>query len=231
MLRVLLLLALAGCESRAPRTGFPVTFRANPDEPLAGVEISLGGGKAIGKTGPDGTLRVALSGREGAPVPIRVRCPAGFRSPREMPALTLRRFTRLDPAARGIEVSVECLPAERLAAIVVKAGQPNLPILAHGKRVARTDADGIAHALVSMPPNSTFRVVIDTSRDPRLRPQNPATTLTVADADEIFLVNQRFEVEEPPPPPEPPPPRKKKKKKKKKVVVSRPKPSGPEKLD
>ena len=203
LLTGLLSAAVAGaCASEPPPpTRFPITFRAHAGEPLPGVEISMAGGKTLGVTGPGGDLMVTLAGKEGTTVPFRVVCPDGYRPPREMPALTLRRFTGLDPqaAARGVEVTIECLPAERIAALVLKTGQPDLPVLAQGREVARTDAAGVAHAMVSLPPNSTFRVVLDTSEKPTLRPQHPATTFTLADADDIFLVDQRFEVDEPEP--------------------------------
>jgi hypothetical protein len=64
--------------------------------------------------------------------------------------------------------------------------------------MARTDADGVAHAVMSMPPNSTFRVVIDTSSS-RAAPAEPGHHLTVADADEIFLIDQQFQEDAPPP--------------------------------
>ncbi len=188
----------AACRS-APRTEFPVTFTAVADEPLAGVEVRLQSGKPLGTTGADGVLRVVLAAREGTKVPFRVQCPEGYRPPREMPVLTLRQLTGADPRASGpsLDVSIQCPPAERVAALVVRANQPDLPVLAEGREVARTDRDGIAHALVSLPPNSTFRVVIDTSSNARLRPQNPATTLTLPDADEIFTIDQAL-VEEGP---------------------------------
>ncbi|HTE51125.1 MAG TPA: hypothetical protein VK698_09675 [Kofleriaceae bacterium] len=203
-----LAVAVGGCESPAvPRATFPVTFIARADEPLAGVAISIDGDHRLGTTGADGILRATLSGPEGAAVPFRVTCPDGYRAPREMPILTLRRFVGLDPAsaARGIQVSIECNPAQRMAALVVRAGQPDLPVLARGREVARTGPDGVAHALLALPPDTTFRVVLDTSTRPKLHPESPATTLALADTDEIFVIDQRFEVDQPPPeaPPQP----------------------------
>ena len=201
----LALLLGAACASEPQRTQFDVTFTANADDPLPGVEVGLDGGRLLGKTGADGTLRVKLAGREGTPVKFRVHCPDGYREPREVPTLTLRRFTGLDPrvSSRGIAVSLECPPTTHLAALVVRTHQSDLPVLVHGREIARTDADGVANALLTMTPNSTFRVVIDTQDAPHLRPESPATTLTLPDDDQIFLVDQQFTVEAPPPPPHP----------------------------
>lgn len=187
-----LALAAVGCGDDAPTLEFPVTFVAQADEPLAGVAISLEGEEPLGTTDADGLLRVTLTGREGTQVPFRVTCPDGFRPPREMPSITLRRFVGLDPLAtsRGVEVSIDCAPAERMAAVVVKAGYQGLPVLAQGMEIARTGPGGVAHALIKLPPGSTFRVLIDTSTEPRLRPQSPATTLTIGDADEIFVIDR-----------------------------------------
>jgi hypothetical protein len=224
-----LLAMLPACAEEEAQSGFPVTFIANRDEPLAGVVIHLEGGSSLGSTGTDGILRVTLTGKEGDAVPFRMQCPDGYRAPRDTLALTLRRFTGLAPeaAARGIEVSLECRPAKRLAALVLATGRPGLSVLARGREIAETDQDGVAHALMSLAPNSTFRVVIDTTGNPRLRPKSPAMTLTVADQDEIFLIDQAFEVNEPPAAARP---IKKKRPKKKVIKKSTPEPKGPEKL-
>lgn len=187
--------SLAACESTpVPRASFPVTFVARADEPLAGVKIRIDGDRVLGTTGPDGVLRATLSGPEGATVPFQVTCPEGYRPPREMPALALRRFVGLDraSAARGIQVTIQCSPVQRMAALVVRAGEAGLPVLARGREVARTGPDGVAHALLALPPETTFRVVLDTSARPDLRPESPATTLALGDTDDIFIVDQAF---------------------------------------
>lgn len=214
-----LALGASACDSPPKAASFPVTFTANPKQPLAGVDISIEGGKQLGATGSDGTLHVTLTGREGTTVPFRVQCPDGYRPPAEMPVLRLRHFTGLDPAtaARGIEVTIDCPPAERMAALVVRAGHPDLPVVAQGREIARTNDAGVAHALLRLPPSSTFRVVVGTGDRPQLRPQNPETTLTLADADEIFVIDPGFQLAKVEPPPEPRrPPRRKKKRRKKK---------------
>jgi hypothetical protein len=212
-------LAASACAEKAPPPQFPVTFTADADgEPLAGVKLKLGD-RELGTTGKDGTLHLRLTGREGAAVPVQATCPEGYRQPEKPPVVKLQRFKGLDPVseARGIEIGVPCVPEERSAVVVVRTTTPNLPILARGQVIGTTDENGIAHGLLKLSPNTTFRLVIDTSSDPMLRPQNPATTLTLSDADEIFVVNKNFTVEQKP--------TKKKKKKKKKVVVKNNRPT------
>jgi hypothetical protein len=208
---VVMLALVGGCEEERPPPTFRVTFTAHSDgDPLAGVRI-VADGQELGLTGVDGTLGVTLTGREGQQVTVNATCPAGHRPPEQLPLLTLRTFRPAteQAAARGIEMTISCPPAERLAAVVVRAqGGPDLPIVMRGREVARTDEQGVAHLLLKMRPNTTFQLQLDTSEQDKLRPQNPGFTFTLPDTDEIFLVNQRFQEERrrrtrrrPPPPP------------------------------
>lgn len=193
-----LLLGLLGCEEEAPPPTFRVTFTARSDgEPLSRVRV-VADGRLLGETREDGTLRVDLPGREGQVVTVNAQCPEGHRAPEELPLLTLRTFRGLAPAAaaRGIEVSIDCPPAERIAAVVIRAGEngAGLPVTMSGRELARTDEHGIAHLVMRVQPHTTFRLRLDTSENEDLRPQNPGATFTVPDADEIFLFEQPFEV-------------------------------------
>jgi hypothetical protein len=205
------------CGDPPPPPEFRVTFVATSEgTPLPGVELSLGSRK-LGTTGPTGTLAVTLRDREGKVLAYGVKCPAGYRDPAGLPALTLRRFTGLDPAAaaRGIEVSLECKPAERIAALVVRSGGiGGLPVILQGQPVATTDAAGVAHLLLRLPPSAAFTVGIDTSSNPNIFPANPSLPFTITDSDEILTFDpqlqvrpppakQRRRVSRPPPPPVP----------------------------
>ncbi len=180
----------AACDDPPPPPEYRVSFTALADAAaLGGVEIAVAG-RPLGVTGPDGTLRANLRGREGAVVAYRVKCPEGFREPEQSPPLTLRRFRGLDPAAaaRGIELNIQCRPAERLAAVVVRAGGiPNLPVLMQGQPVAVTDASGVAHLLLKLPPNTSFTMTVDTRANPRLVPASPTQPFVVPDADDVLV--------------------------------------------
>ncbi len=190
---------LSACEEERPPPTFRVTFTASSDsDPLAGVRV-VGDGRPLGETGADGILRVDLPGREGQAVTVNAQCPEGHRAPAELPLLTLRSFRGLDPAAaeRGIEMSIQCPPSERTAAVVVRTGdQGDLPVMMADREVARTDASGVAHFVLRMQPHSTFRLRIDTTGREDLQPQNPGATLTVPDRDDILLVDQPFQVKQ-----------------------------------
>lgn len=204
------LLLCAACGDDEPPPTFRVTFVAAADDSrLPGVEIRVAG-RPIGRTSDNGELQVNLLGREGASVPYQIVCPAGYREVNNTFHLTLRTFgARAANADRGVEVTVRCLPALREAAIVVRtSGRAGLPVLIQGQEATRTDSGGVAHFMLRMAPNSTFRVAIDTSSLPRLVPANPSESFTLADADDIFILDQRFtETPVPRRPPRRPPPR------------------------
>jgi hypothetical protein len=196
--------ALVGCGEPPPPPRFPVTFTAesDPGERLAGVQISANGAP-IGQTGADGTLHVDLTGPEGSPVQIGASCPEGHRGPPTVPTITLRRVVSLDPAtaALGLQVSVSCPPSQRHGVVVVRAagdqGRAGVPVLIDGREVARTDPSGVAHVALDMAPGQSFQVLLATNDFPNLRPQSPRQSFTFPDADEMFLFDQRFDVQEP----------------------------------
>jgi len=209
--RVLALTALSAslaasfvaCEDPPPPPQFRVSFTALADaNPLGGVEIAIGGGRPLGLTNTEGVLRASLAGREGAIVAYRVKCPAGYRDPEASPPLTLRQFHGLDPAGatRGVEITVQCRPSDRLAAVVVRAGGiANIPVLMQGQPVALTDASGVAHLMLKLPPNTSFTMALDTSANPLIAPANPSQPFVVPDADEVLvfdapLIEQRAPV-------------------------------------
>lgn len=197
----LVAVAATGCGDPPPPPQFRVTFSATTEgAPLPGVEVSIAGRK-LGTTGPTGSLGVKLQGREGSVLAYGVKCPPGYRDPVNPPALTLRRFQGLDPAAaaRGIEISLECKPAERIAALVVRSGGiPGLPVIMQGQQVATTDASGVAHLVLRLPPSSAFTVGIDTSSNPNIIPANPSLPFTIADNDDILTFDPQLQIRPPP---------------------------------
>lgn len=210
---IALSIALVACEDEQRLSRFRVTFTSLSDgEPLGGVSV-IADGQPVGTTGPDGLLRIEVEGHEGRTLSVHAQCPSGYRAPEPLPVLTLRSFQGLDPVAaeRGLEMTISCPPSERTAAIVVRTGQPDLPIRMRGQELARTDAAGVAHFALTLRPNTTFRLAIDTSLRTDLRPQNPSVSFTIPDADEVFLYDQPFETKRRPRrvrvrPAEPPPP-------------------------
>lgn len=192
---------LTSCEEEpAPPPRYPFTFTAQADgQPLEGVEITVNE-RSVGRTNAEGVLRVDLTGPEGAHVRINASCPEGHRNATEPQTLPLRRVQSLDvaAAARGIEVVFSCPPERRNAVVVVRThDRGDIPVLLDGREVARTDASGAAHLHVAMEPGTTFTVLLDTRSNERLRPSSPSQAFTVPDRDEVFVLDQRFEEQQP----------------------------------
>lgn len=192
----------AACEEPPPPTPYPVTFVAvsDPGEPLAGVTIVAGGMNAV--TDATGMLSVELQGPEGSTVPITATCPAGHRLATAPPALVLRRVIDLTTGSTAaLQVSVACPPTSRHGVIVVRATgegpREGIPVLVDGREMARTDRSGVAHVVLEGAPGSAIQVQLATSSVlPLLRPADPTMPFTFRDADDIFVFDREFELEE-----------------------------------
>jgi hypothetical protein len=210
---VVLVLSTA-CAEPEPLPLHTITFTAfaDPDEALPGVVVT---GQAAGQTQPQtfgttdaaGTLRVSLRAPYGTQIALTATCPPGYRPAQMVPSMSLHPVRSLDPAVvdRGIEHSIQCLPEQRDAVVIVRAtGTPQvvgIPILLDGREVARTDEAGVAHIAVSKAPSSSFRLELAAaSVSPYLRPQQPAHDFTVPDEDIFLRFDQTFTFEPPPPP-------------------------------
>ena len=188
---------LTACEAHPPRS-YPIAVRVLDDDasPVAGACVTANR-QSLGTTNSDGMLEIQLKGEEGESLSLSIHCPAGYRASTETRTVVLRSFSRLSngPTSKGPEIRWRCLPTERLAALVVRTpGQPDLPITVHGREIARTGRDGVAHALLRLAPGTNFRVALDTSTHSELRPQSPERVFQVGDRDMIFIFDQQFAV-------------------------------------
>ncbi|MBX3250272.1 MAG: hypothetical protein KF901_24050 [Myxococcales bacterium] len=199
-------LVVGGCGSpQTPqqRTAtFSVTFiaEADPGVPLAGVVVKANG-REVGRSDEFGLVQTMLRGPEGAGVEIAHECPDGHVQPRESQTLRLHDFRSLDGDGRsGLDLTLSCTPARRRVAFVVRTnGHADIPIKVNGQEVARTNAQGFAYVVQAAEPGRTFRMTLDTSELPKLRPQNPYQQFTLGPRDDVFVFAQTFEVEEPRP--------------------------------
>ena len=217
---IVLGLGLAACKSDARRElqEYPVTFVALTEEGDAIPGVAIGSaGAALGSTDTHGRLQAQLQGVEGQAKHFTVACPAGFRSMGDQrPTLRLRSHT--GGASAATEMTVRCQSNERLAAVLVNApGFVGLPVLLHGREVARTDAHGTAHIALRGEPRTPMRVTIDTSSRPRVIPASPHKDVRLGARDEVVLfapelsepsppkpkVHRKPKVEEAPQPPAP----------------------------
>ena len=200
-------LLIAGCGSSDRRTvtTFPIALTAATDdgEPLADVEFSLAEGALTGKTDQNGLLQLTVDRPEGTVLPVKATCPEGYDEAPSLSPLTLRSFQPLQGATADIRLSIECTPSYRTVAVLVRAPDiGDLPILVNEIEKTRTDASGAAHLVAPLPARTSFRVTIDTTSRPDIRPISPSRAFTVPESDEIFVFDQVFQVPEPEPEPE-----------------------------
>lgn len=189
-----------GCSPvEAPRYAVAVRVESDPGQAVAGANV-VGAGKTLAKTDASGLAALSLTGALGAQIALSVRCPEGFRQPSEPVSVILRPAEPNTPAP---EYRVMCPPS--LRSLVVSVRAPNavgVPLRHLGKELARTDAQGAAHALLKVTPGEGLNLVLDTSAPEHhaLRPKSPSFKLTMPDRDDVVLFDQTFIVDAPPAP-------------------------------
>jgi hypothetical protein len=63
------------------------------------------------------------------------------------------------------------------------------------KPVTRTDAAGAASFALEVPPGSQFTVALSTAERKDIKPINPSKLFVVSAQDDVFLFDQKFDVE------------------------------------
>jgi hypothetical protein len=197
-----LLAAVTSCSTFDPPPPPPQTVvvrvNSDPGRPLAGAEVRFSG-KTVGVTGANGAAEIKLAGRDGEVFGVTVACPAGFESPQKPVKVTLHR---LSDANKHPEYAVTCPPKTRTVVVAVRAGRedgkygvPNIPVTLLGREVAKTDAAGAAHVVLTLEPGEQFDLQLDTSdeRFENLRPQNPMKSFGIGQRDDIFPFDQNFD--------------------------------------
>ncbi len=193
-LPVLVLLA-AGCSALQPVPPPPlevvVRVSGDPGQPIKGASL-LFNGQSVSQSGDDGVAHLKLTGKDGETFDVTVVCPEGFQSPSAPLRVILKRLAD----DKKPEYDVSCLPTVRSVVVAVRAdGGANLPVLYLGREVARTDGAGAAHVLLKLKPDEPFDLVLGTQENDKLRPQNPFASFVVKERDEVFVFDQRFELE------------------------------------
>jgi hypothetical protein len=208
---VLALPLASACGEPEPDPLHTITFlaQADPGEPLAGVVISTmfsGHPQPLGTTDASGTWVQRLRAPYGTTIPIAATCPAGHRPAQMVPSIRFDPIRSLDPAvaARGIEHTIQCLPTERDAVVIIRAsGTPlvaGIPVLVDGREVGRVDEGGVAHVPLRYAPNTAFRIELAAGTiSPYLQPAQPAHDFTIPDEDVFLSFEQPFTYEEPAP--------------------------------
>jgi hypothetical protein len=175
-----------------------VRVESDPGKAIAAARLYQGGTIAA-HTAADGIARVVLTGHNGDNVMLRVACPEGYVSPSKPLSISLRPLVShgLTPTYHA-----SCQPLLRTLVVAVRvkgAAGTNLPLKHLGLEIARTDAEGTAHALLEVPPTESVTLVLDTTDAQRLRPKSPEFRVIMPAHDRIAVFDQAFTQLLPPP--------------------------------
>lgn len=187
-------LALMGCQQPAPPDPFQISVRVESDPGIAVTGATIArANRPLGVTDAAGRATLKLDGIEGEITDVSVSCPEGFQTP---PKPINIRLTRLAEKSKIPEYAVRCPPSMRRVVVAVRADNgPNLPVLYLDKLVTRTDNSGAASFALEVPPGSQFSVALATTDRKDLKPLSPSKLFVVSQQDDVFLFDQKFEVE------------------------------------
>lgn len=196
---VVMVAALASCVEAPPaKRPFAVIFvvESDPGVLLGKAEVFIDG-ESIGVSDFEGRLHATIYGQAHEQVRVDHECPEGHRAPSRPKVLKLRHLE--DAHASGslsLEITLRCRPEQRLAVFVVRAKNGSgLPVLLDGENVAQTNESGVAHFSTWGAPGTEYVIELDTTEHPRLLPQFPTHLFALPNADEIFMVDQSFDLE------------------------------------
>jgi hypothetical protein len=199
-MRGMLLLGMAllplGCGrlSLEPNTKhkFEIVVRAATPQgqPVMGAQLLLEN-KPVGSTVADGSAILKFVANEGETYDLVVQCPQGFQAPAKPIQVTLRKLAD----GKRPEFATTCAPSSQVLVVAIRAeGGPNLPVLYLNSEIGRTDEAGAANVALRLAPEETFELKLGTHEpgNETLRPQNPTTTFTVKDKDDILHFDRKF---------------------------------------
>jgi hypothetical protein len=184
----------AGCAEPPRPDPFTIWVKveSDPGKPVQGASVSRAN-RLLGTTNTEGRATLKINGVEGEITDVAVTCPEGFQSPTKPLSI---RLTRLAEKSKVTEYGVTCAPSMRRVVVAVRAENgPNLPVMYLDRPVTRTDAAGAASFALEVPPGSQFTVALNTVERKDIKPISPSKLFVVSSQDEIFLFDQKFEVE------------------------------------
>lgn len=191
---------LASCAEPPPPEPFMISVKvdSDPGRPVVGATIARGD-RPLGTTGPDGRATLKIVGTSATPlvdgevIDVVVSCPEGFQTPTKPINI---RLTRLAERTKIPEYAVSCPLAMRRVVVAVRADNgPHLPVLYLDKTVTRTDGAGAASFALEVPPGAQFTVALGTVERKDIKPVNPSKAFVVSQQDDVFLFDQKFELE------------------------------------
>ena len=202
LLTGLSLVLLAGCAEPPPPEPFAISVKveSDPGKPVAGANISRAN-RPLGTTTPEGRATLKIAGVEGEITDVMVTCPEGFQTPTKPLSI---RLTRLAEKSKIPEYAVQCPLAVRRVVVAIRADNgPHLPVIYLDQTVTRTDGAGAASFALEVPPGAQFTVALSTAERKDIKPISPSKLFVVNAQDDVFLFDQKFDVEKKRPPPAP----------------------------
>jgi hypothetical protein len=196
------LLAASGCTEPAPPEPFTISVKveSDPGKPVPGANMSRSN-RPLGTTNAEGKATLKIAGVEGEITDVTVTCPEGYQTPSKPLSI---RLTRLAEKTKVTEYGVTCPPSMRRVVVAVRAENgPNLPVMYLDRPVTRTDGAGAASFALEVPPGSQFTVALNTAERRDIKPISPSKLFVVSSQDDVFLFDQKFDVEKKKPPPMP----------------------------
>lgn len=195
LIHLLPLLATAACGSKPSQDRFDLSLRATSDDstPLNNVAFETGKSK-LGATDASGALTVRLRGVEGQTLPITFTCPDGYEAAGGARSLRLTHTRGVtEGSSQPLTLDATCIRILRQVVVVVRSeNATDLPVLIDGKTTAIA-ADGTAHLLLALDRDvRAVTVALDTSTQPKLRPQNPSRTFDLHGKDAVLVMAQSF---------------------------------------
>ncbi len=190
-----LLLAGIGCAGKPNEDRFEISLHATSDDASPLANVTFGTGKStLGTSNNSGVIDVRLRGVEGQTLPLRFTCPAGYDAGGELPPLRLTHTRRVGQGVtQAVAVEATCIRKLRDVVLVVRSDNAsNLPVHVDGKPAAVT-VDGTAHLLLHLDRDvRKLTVALDTTDQPKLRPQNPSRTFDLHGKDTVLVTDQAF---------------------------------------
>lgn len=195
-----LMAVVAACSNRTTLQSVALIVEVVDDQnrALGGARVLIDE-KSLGVTDERGRITAQLAGPEGRKLRVRVVCPGGWTvENEERRELYLRFLKPIDgngDVLAPIDELFRCVPTTRKVVVLVRAdGRAGLRILAMGRELARTDADGVAQSVLEGIPGDEIEIAIDTSENPELRPAMPSRRFTMPKKNQILIFDQRFEM-------------------------------------
>lgn len=185
---------MLGCRSGTVAGPLPieVVVESDPGHLLSGVPVYVGA-DPLGVTGSDGAVRATRFDPPGTVLRLRCDCPKGYEESTAK-VFRVRDYGERD-SQRHLRIRLRCKPESRLAVFVVRARNgPHVDILLRGERVARTSSDGFAHFSRRVAPGSEQVVELHADSNSALVPERVSHFFEMPDADQIFVIDQHFDV-------------------------------------